>query len=205
MCLTSSRTRTFLSRLSDEAAELAHFLVMAVRVRERPVLLRLYGAVRLLEEGLDHEAKIGRDPVVAARAAGNRREFRTTVHEPRVSLVVAVQRRRGAVLEVLLQELARRVEVGEDVAYQLPILERFGLNCYGCCEPLNPRWDIVKAIPRLRRVSCSPWADYRKMAELLGKDYVFSMKPKPTPLASASFDREECRRELRENLRITLR
>ncbi len=24
--------------------------------------------------------------------------------------------------------------------YQIPLLERFGLNCYGCCEPLDKRW-----------------------------------------------------------------
>jgi hypothetical protein len=43
--------------------------------------------------------------------------------------------------------------------YQLPILQRFGLNCYGCCEPLDKRWHIVKQVPNLRRVSISPWAD----------------------------------------------
>ena len=41
--------------------------------------------------------------------------------------------------------------------YQLPLLERFGLNCYGCCEPMDPRWQVIKRIPRLRRVSISPW------------------------------------------------
>ena len=29
--------------------------------------------------------------------------------------------------------------------YQLPILERFGLNCYGCCEPLDARWRLRPA------------------------------------------------------------
>ena len=51
--------------------------------------------------------------------------------------------------------------------YQLPLQERFGLNCYGCCEPLQSRWHIVKKIPRLRRVSVSPWADQEMMAEML--------------------------------------
>ena len=52
--------------------------------------------------------------------------------------------------------------------YQLPILERFGLNCYGCCEPLDKRWEYVKQIPRLRRVSVSPWSNRAFMAERLG-------------------------------------
>ena len=87
--------------------------------------------------------------------------------------------------------------------YQLPILERFGLNCYGCCEPLHGRWDIIKAIPRLRRVSVSPWADVRKMAEMLGSDYVFSAKPKPADLATAHLDEDRVRAGLRELFKAT--
>ena len=67
--------------------------------------------------------------------------------------------------------------------YQLPLLERFGLNCYGCCEPLDRRWSVVKQVPRLRRVSVSAWADWAKMAELLGDRYIFSLKPRPVDLA----------------------
>ncbi len=87
--------------------------------------------------------------------------------------------------------------------YQLPILERFGLNCYGCCEPIDPRWEAVSRIPRLRRVSCSPWADYRKMADYLGGRYVFSMKPSPTPLAQPELDENEVRASLRRDLSAT--
>ncbi|MEN3188843.1 MAG: hypothetical protein ABDK94_08730, partial [Atribacterota bacterium] len=60
--------------------------------------------------------------------------------------------------------------------YQYEILKRFGLNCYGCCEPLHPRWKVVQRFPRLRRISVSPWADLRKMAEYLGENYIYSMK-----------------------------
>ena len=87
--------------------------------------------------------------------------------------------------------------------YQLPIQERFGLNCYGCCEPLQTRWHIVKKIPRLRRVSVSPWADQEKMAEMLGKDYVYSRKPAPSPLAVPHMDEEVVRDDLRRTLEIT--
>jgi hypothetical protein len=87
--------------------------------------------------------------------------------------------------------------------YQLPILERFGLNCYGCCEPLDKRWHLVQQIPNLRRVSVSPWADLAKLAEMLGGRYVYSMKPRPADLAMDSFDEERIRAELREALRIT--
>lgn len=86
--------------------------------------------------------------------------------------------------------------------YQKPILERFGLNCYGCCEPLDPRWHIVKKIPRLRRVSTSPWADREKIADLLGKEYLVSLKPSPTPLAQKHMDENLVRSELRRDLDI---
>lgn len=87
--------------------------------------------------------------------------------------------------------------------YQLPILERFGLNCYGCCEPLDKRWYVVEKIPRLRRVSVSPWANLEDMAEKLGKRYIYSMKPSPAYLAVPQLDEEYIRKSLREALKIT--
>jgi hypothetical protein len=87
--------------------------------------------------------------------------------------------------------------------YQLPIQERFGLNCYGCCEPLDKRWHVVKEIPNLRRVSVSPWADIANMAEMLEDRYIFSMKPSPTDLAMTSFDEDRIRTELRDALHKT--
>jgi len=87
--------------------------------------------------------------------------------------------------------------------YQLPILERFGLNCYGCCEPIDPRWHVVRKLPRLRRVSTSPWADRRKMAQLLGKEYIISLKPSPTPLAEAKMPDSLVREGLHRDLLAT--
>ena len=87
--------------------------------------------------------------------------------------------------------------------YQIPILDRFGLNCYGCCEPLDKRWEYVQTIPRLRRVSASPWADKQVMADCLGGDYVMSVKPSPTPLATSVMDEASVRRELRDTLSVT--
>ncbi len=87
--------------------------------------------------------------------------------------------------------------------YERPLMERFGLNCYGCCEPLHARWHVVKRHPNLRRVSCSPWADTEKMAEYLQGTYIYSMKPSPTPLATTGFDPEAARKGLREVFTIT--
>lgn len=84
--------------------------------------------------------------------------------------------------------------------YQLSILERFGLNCYGCCEPLDQRWHIIKKIPRLRRVSVSPWADKREMAENLEDNYIYSWKPMPTDLAVPEIDEGKIRSDMRNTL-----
>ena len=87
--------------------------------------------------------------------------------------------------------------------YQLPIQQRFGLNCYGCCEPLQSRWHVVKKIPRLRRVSVSPWADQKKMAEMLEDKYVYSRKPAPSPLAVPRMDQDAVRADIRATLDVT--
>ncbi len=87
--------------------------------------------------------------------------------------------------------------------YQAPILERFGLNCYGCCEPLDKRWHVVKKFPRLRRISVSAWADLETMAADLGTDYIYSYKPTPADLARPTLDEDRIRADLRRALEIT--
>jgi hypothetical protein len=84
-----------------------------------------------------------------------------------------------------------------------PIMDRFGLTCYGCCEPLHGRWHVVKRHHRLRRVSCSPWADLEKMADYLQDRYILSYKPNPAALAVAQIDEPAIRAGLRRALDIT--
>ncbi|NLO74004.1 MAG: hypothetical protein GX100_07885 [candidate division WS1 bacterium] len=87
--------------------------------------------------------------------------------------------------------------------YQLPILERFGLNCYACCEPVHDRLDVILQIPRLRRLSISPWTDREIAAEKLGDRVIYSWKPNPARLAGVGFDEDLVRREIRETIQIT--
>jgi hypothetical protein len=96
---------------------------------------------------------------------------------------------------------ARHEEFG--LRYQLPILERFGLNCYGCCEPLHLKLDpLLRQVPRLRRVSISPWANKRLCAEQLGNRAIYSWKPNPAHLAAVDFDPDLVRRDLRETITL---
>ena len=84
-----------------------------------------------------------------------------------------------------------------------PIMDRFGLTCYGCCEPLHGRWHVVQRHRNLRRVSCSPWANVEKMAGYLGNRYILSLKPNPATLAVPELDVGALRKGLRETLEKT--
>ncbi len=87
--------------------------------------------------------------------------------------------------------------------YERRFLERFGLNCYGCCEPLDKKLDIVKTIPRLRRVSMSPWVDVEEGVKGLGDKYIFSYKPNPAIIAAESWNPDYVYKHLRDFLQKT--
>jgi hypothetical protein len=82
--------------------------------------------------------------------------------------------------------------------------KRFGLMCYGCCEPLDRKIDIIsRALPNLRRISMSPWVDVARGAEALQDKFIFSYKPNPAVVAGEGFDAERVRKDLREKLELT--
>jgi len=103
-------------------------------------------------------------------------------------------------------ESQETVGVGSDMyeefifPYEKPIMDRFGLTCYGCCEPLNSRWHIVKQHHNLRRVSCSAWADYELMAEYLSNNYIASVKPSPADLAIPDINKDAIRKKIHDIL-----
>jgi hypothetical protein len=73
--------------------------------------------------------------------------------------------------------------------YLARLSSRFGLIYYGCCEPVDDRLEmIMEAIPNLRSVSVSGWADFKKVGDLLGKKYVYSRKPTPAYISGANPD-----------------
>jgi len=83
-----------------------------------------------------------------------------------------------------------------EIEYMLPVFERYGLMYYGCCDPLDGKMKEVRRIPNLRKISMSPWANHRRGAEEIGKDYVFSSKPNPSYLAMPVFNGDMIRKEL---------
>lgn len=81
--------------------------------------------------------------------------------------------------------------------FQRPILERYGLVAYGCCEDLTKKIPVIKRLSNLRRIAVSPFADARKCAEQIGRDYVLSWRPNPSSACSRGVDEAFMRRELR--------
>jgi hypothetical protein len=107
-----------------------------------------------------------------------------------------------------LVESQETVGVGPDqfeefvFPYQKKMAEQYGFSYYGCCEPLDARWHIVKKISNLRSVAVSPWADQEFMADALSKNYVYSRKPMPTLISTGNFDEEAIRSDIRNTLDI---
>ncbi len=84
--------------------------------------------------------------------------------------------------------------------YQRPIIEKFGLAAYGCCEDLTLKIPLLKRIPNLRRIAVSPMASVAKCAEAIGTDYVLSYRPSPSDMVGYGFDPDRIRRILRRDL-----
>jgi len=89
------------------------------------------------------------------------------------------------------------------LSYQLPLMARFGLVDYGCCEPLDTKFDLlIRHVPRLRSLAVSPWSNRRLAAEKIGRNYVYVYKPNPTPVCSPEPDWDLAEREVQETLEI---
>jgi hypothetical protein len=85
--------------------------------------------------------------------------------------------------------------------YQLRLLEHYGINAYGCCESYATKFDMLRKVPRLRRVSVSPWCEVEVAAEKLQDDYIFSWKPNPA-LIVGNFDPDRIRSYIRRTLEV---
>ena len=85
-----------------------------------------------------------------------------------------------------------------EMPYITKMAEYFGMIYYGCCDRLDDRLDIVKKIPNVKKVSCSPWSDRQAFAEKIGGDLIMSLKPNPAFLAPDTFDEDIIRKDLKQ-------
>jgi hypothetical protein len=88
------------------------------------------------------------------------------------------------------------------VQYQKPIIEKFGLSAYGCCEDLTKKIDVLRQIKNLRRIAIAPRADLKSCVEQIGQDYVISWRPNPATHACCGFDPDYVRSSVREALEL---
>ena len=91
------------------------------------------------------------------------------------------------------------------IQHEVRWYQHFGLNYYGCCEPLHKKISVVRQIPNLRKISMSPWVDIEEGARNINGDFVFSRKPNPAILAGNHWSLDLARKELTDCLDITQR
>ncbi|NLM76649.1 MAG: hypothetical protein GX173_00995 [Ruminococcaceae bacterium] len=82
--------------------------------------------------------------------------------------------------------------------YQKPILERYGLVAYGCCEDLTRKISVIRTLKNLRRIAVSPFAERYACAEQIGRDYVLSWRPDPSSHVSNGLDEDYVLRDLHD-------
>ncbi len=84
--------------------------------------------------------------------------------------------------------------------YQMPIMEKYGLVHYGCCEDLGRKIDMLRKLKNLRSIAVSPVADVKKCAEQIGRDYALSWRPNPTDVICCGFNEDKIRQIIRKGL-----
>lgn len=99
-----------------------------------------------------------------------------------------------------LAQLFTSVSPGMMEEFEYPYIARmaeyFGMIYYGCCDRLDDRLDMVKRIPNVRKVSCSPWSNCKQFAERIGQELIMSNKPTPALLAGTSVNWDAVRADL---------
>lgn len=86
--------------------------------------------------------------------------------------------------------------------YQMPIMKKYGLTSYGCCETLDRKIDMLREIPNLRRICLGPMSDVAYCAEQIGKDYIMSWRPNPA-LVGMGYTIEKCRTAVQDGIKAS--
>ena len=111
----------------------------------------------------------------------------------------------GMGLAQLFSSVSPEVTREFEVEYMKRVFPYFGAIYYGCCERLDDRLDVLSALPKVKKISCSPWSHKDAFAEKLPSGIVMSAKPNPAFLATNTFDEEAVRKDLRETIEAAKR
>jgi hypothetical protein len=99
-------------------------------------------------------------------------------------------------LAQLFTAVSPKVTEEFELPYITRMAEYFGMIYYGCCDRLDDRLNIIKRIPNLKKVSCSPWSNRKKFAEEIGNKLIMSNKPTPAFIANDYVDWNNIRTDL---------
>jgi len=103
-------------------------------------------------------------------------------------------------LAQLFTAVSPQITADFECAYMKRIFPHFRHIYYGCCDRLDDRLDIVSQLPHVRKISCSPWSHREAFAEKLPRHIIMSNKPSPALLATASFEEDAVRADLRRTI-----
>ena len=87
-----------------------------------------------------------------------------------------------------------------EVQYMKRIFPYFGAIYYGCCDRLDDRMPVIEKLPKIRKLSCSPWSNREHFADVMPDYCVMSSKPNPAYLASGVLDEQLVRADLRRTI-----
>jgi hypothetical protein len=87
-----------------------------------------------------------------------------------------------------------------EVQYMKRIFPYFGAIYYGCCDRLDDRMDIIEKLPKIRKLSCSPWSVRERFADEMPDYCVMSNKPNPASLAGGKLDEQLVRDDIRRTI-----
>lgn len=100
----------------------------------------------------------------------------------------------------IFSEVSPEMQWDFSIAHDLRWLKRWGLNYYGCCEPLDGKIDLMKKIPNLRKISVSPWCKTERVISEVQDQYVMSRKPSPAIFAPDKWNPAQARADIRQFL-----
>jgi len=87
------------------------------------------------------------------------------------------------------------------LTYTKPLMEKFGLVGYGCCENLTDRIPYLKKVKNMRRFAMTPWANDEECAKQIEDKYVVSWRPNPSEMVM-DYDPDRIKRIVRRAKKI---